>query len=73
MDKNQICTMTFVGLLPFERISRRSAGDTKKNLGKAICFENINSLSAFSQIVKSTYTFSRVGKTYYCTQKSNAF
>jgi len=55
--------MTLVGLLPFERISKRSAGETKKNLGKAIYLENINSFRAFSQIVKSVYTFSRVGST----------
>jgi len=56
--------MTFAGMLPFERISSKSAGETKKNLGKAIYFDFMKSLRAFSQIVRSSCTFSSPGSTH---------
>lgn len=57
-------TITFEGLFPLERMSSRSAEETKKNLGKATILEYMNSFKAFSQMVRSSWIFSSPGRTY---------
>jgi hypothetical protein len=41
--------ITLAGMLPLDRISKRSDDDVKKNLGKHFFFSSMNLLRAFSQ------------------------